>query len=152
MLAPMYEIVRGLLSIAKACFPKSAVPKIPIPPWDGWMGPSPTDPFRSLLLIAMASVLLFVLRFLMTRLVPSQDNQRALLMHGRALPVTITKTEQAGRKYVTHFHYWLDGKELQEKVTHHKELGRVGASLTLLLSHDGKRQVLYELMDYELLK
>lgn len=152
MLAPVYEIVRALLSIAQACFPKTAVPKIPVPPWDGVMGLSPSDPFRGLLVIALASVLLFVLRFLMTRLVPSQDNQRVLLMHGRALPVTITKTEQVGRKNVTHYHYWLDGKEVQEQVSHKRDLGRPGVSLTLLVSHDGKRKVLYELMDYELLK
>lgn len=151
MLAPCYEIVRSLASMLRVNFPKAGVPNLPVPPWDGALGLSPTDPFRALALILLASLLLFALRWMTRRWFSVGGDDRILLMHGRAIPVTLISTGGKGHKRISKFKYWLDGEEVEEEVTHSRDLGRVGGSLTLLVSHNGKRKVLYELMDFELL-
>lgn len=151
MLLPSFEITRALLSICKACFPKKRIPQLPEPPWDGVLGLTADHPFRCLGVIVVASLVLFVIHHFLQRLVVHGQDDRILLMHGRALPATLLSTQVQGSKRISRCRFWLDGKEVEKDFTHHQDLGQPGANLTLMLSHNGSRQVLYETMDYELL-
>ena len=150
MALPSFEIVRALLSIAKACFPKKRVPQLPEPPWDGLLGLTASHPIRCLGMIFVASLVLFTIRHFLERWVTRGQDDRILLKHGRALPATLLSTQVQGSKNVSRLRYWLDGKEIEKDFTHTQDFGRPGATLTLILSHNGSRQVLYEQMDYEL--
>lgn len=150
MLLPSFEITRALLSIGKACFPKKSIPQLPEPPWDGTLGLTADHPIRCLVMIFVASLVLFAIRHFMQRWVTQGLDDRILLKHGRAIPATLLTTQAQGNKRVSRLRYWLDGKETEKEFTHTQDFGRPGATLTLMLSHNGSRQVLYEMMDYEL--
>lgn len=148
MLCAFYDVVRPLWVIFCLCTSGHRLDQVPAPPWDALLGLSPTTPVGCLIQIALAGVVMLVLRWLNDVLVWRGQKEKLLLIHGRAMNAEVVKARSEGGKHYVTYIIHRDGKA-EDQESRCLTPRREGDEVIVLFSFDFSQAMLYELCRYE---
>ncbi len=151
MLAALYDMVRPLWVMFCLCTKGHSLDTIPRPPWDGFLGLSPSTPISCLIQIALAGVVLVGLRWLGDVLVWRGQREKNLLMNGRAMNAEVVRARSQGSKHYVTYIIHRDGKA-EDHESRCITARAVGDQVLVLFSFDFSQAMLYELCRYEVAK